>query len=64
MGVNSAGYLVLPKMIAALTCIPFLVILSMALGHRGWVVGGRVDRVELCRRTSNTACRSISTPST
>ena len=32
MGVNSAGYLVLPKMIAALTCIPFLVILSMALG--------------------------------
>ena len=32
MGVNSAGYLVLPKMIAALVCIPFLVILSMALG--------------------------------
>jgi len=32
MGVNSAGYLVLPKMIAALTCIPFLVILSMVLG--------------------------------
>ena len=32
MGVNSAGYLVLPKMVAALTCIPFLVILSMGLG--------------------------------
>ena len=32
MGVNSAGHLVLPKMIAALTCIPFLVILSMVLG--------------------------------
>ena len=32
MGVNSAGHLVLPKMLAALICIPFLVILSMGLG--------------------------------
>jgi len=32
MGINSANYLVLPKMIAALACIPFLVILSMGLG--------------------------------
>ena len=32
MGVNSAGYLVLPKMIASLVCVPFLVIISMVLG--------------------------------
>ena len=32
MGVNSAGHLVFPKMVAALACIPFLVILSMGLG--------------------------------
>jgi len=32
MGVNSAGHLVLPKVIASLTCIPFLVIISMVLG--------------------------------
>ena len=32
MGVNSAGYLVLPKIIAGFICIPMLVIISMFLG--------------------------------
>lgn len=32
MGVNSAGYLVLPKIIAGLLCIPVLVVFSMFLG--------------------------------
>lgn len=32
MGVNSAGYLILPKIIAALLIFPFLVIISMFLG--------------------------------
>lgn len=32
MGVNSAGYLILPKIIAACLIIPFLVIISMFLG--------------------------------
>jgi len=32
MGVNSAGYLVLPKIIAGFFCIPILVVMSMFLG--------------------------------
>ena len=32
MGVNSAGFLVLPKILAGFICIPVLVIMSMALG--------------------------------
>jgi phospholipid/cholesterol/gamma-HCH transport system permease protein len=32
MGVNSAGYLVLPKILAGLLCIPVLVVFSMFLG--------------------------------
>ena len=32
MGVNSAGYLILPKIIAGLFIVPFLVILSMVMG--------------------------------
>jgi phospholipid/cholesterol/gamma-HCH transport system permease protein len=32
MGVNSAGFLVLPKIVASFICIPVLVIMSMALG--------------------------------
>jgi len=32
MGVNSAGFLVLPKIVAGFICIPVLVIMSMALG--------------------------------
>tara|TARA_R110001592_G_scaffold307299_2_gene580624 strand:- start:129696 stop:130439 length:744 start_codon:yes stop_codon:yes gene_type:complete len=38
MGVNSAGYLILPKVIAAVFINPFLIIISMALGVLGgWV---------------------------
>ena len=32
MGVNSSGYLVLPKILAGLFCIPILVVMSMFLG--------------------------------
>ncbi|MCL2596601.1 MAG: ABC transporter permease [Paludibacter sp.] len=35
MGVNSANYLILPKIIAFMTMIPFLVIISMAIGIFG-----------------------------
>jgi phospholipid/cholesterol/gamma-HCH transport system permease protein len=40
MGINSTGYLVLPKLIAAIFITPFLVILSMFVGiFGGWVAG-------------------------
>lgn len=40
MGVNSASYLIFPKIIAALFTIPMIVIYSMFLGLvGGWVVG-------------------------
>ena len=40
MGVNSANYLVLPKIIASMFINPFLVIYSMFLGlFGGWLVG-------------------------
>jgi phospholipid/cholesterol/gamma-HCH transport system permease protein len=32
MGVNSAGYLILPKIVAAVLILPFLVMMSMVLG--------------------------------
>ncbi|MFN5621914.1 MAG: MlaE family ABC transporter permease [Flavobacteriales bacterium] len=35
MGINSASYLILPKIVAALFIFPFLVILSMFLGMAG-----------------------------
>jgi phospholipid/cholesterol/gamma-HCH transport system permease protein len=39
MGVNSAGYLIFPKILAAVFFFPFLVIFSMALGLiGGWLV--------------------------
>ena len=40
MGVNSTGYLVGPKMIAAVLCNPFLVIMSMILGMIGGYFAG------------------------
>ena len=40
MGVNSASFLILPKIIAALVSFPFLVVLSMAIGMVGAWVGG------------------------
>lgn len=40
MGVNSAGYLVFPKVTAAMFILPFLVVLSMFLGiGGGWFAG-------------------------
>jgi len=40
MGVNSTGYLVGPKMIAAIICNPFIVVMSMALGMFGGYMAG------------------------
>jgi phospholipid/cholesterol/gamma-HCH transport system permease protein len=40
MGVNSANYLVFPKLIASVAIFPFLVIISMFLGHVGGFVLG------------------------
>ncbi|MBL4578357.1 MAG: ABC transporter permease [Flavobacteriales bacterium] len=40
MGVNSAGYLILPKILAAVFIFPFLVTISMGLAmFGGWFVG-------------------------
>lgn len=40
MGVNSASYLILPKMIAAVVINPFIIIISMFLSiGGGWLVG-------------------------
>jgi phospholipid/cholesterol/gamma-HCH transport system permease protein len=40
MGINSSGYLVLPKVIAAIFICPFVVIISMFVGITGgWVAG-------------------------
>ena len=40
MGINSSGYLVLPKMVAAIFISPFLVLISMFVGiGGGWVAG-------------------------
>lgn len=46
MGVNSAGYLVLPKIIGAIIMFPFLIIISMFLGLvGGWVFGQLTGQV-------------------
>lgn len=40
MGVNSVGYLVLPKILAAMFMFPFVIVISMFLGiFGGWVFG-------------------------
>ena len=44
MGVNSANYLILPKILAFMTMMPMLVILSTAIGLiGGWSVGAFTD---------------------
>ena len=44
MGVNSASFLILPKIIAAIFFFPFLVIISMGIGMIGaWIGGLSVD---------------------
>jgi phospholipid/cholesterol/gamma-HCH transport system permease protein len=45
MGVNSAGYLILPKLIASVLFMPFLVTISMFLGHLGGYVFGVITGV-------------------
>lgn len=53
MGINSAGYLVLPKMIAAIFITPFLVLTSMFVGIAGgWAAGelsGLIPSVEFMK---------------
>jgi phospholipid/cholesterol/gamma-HCH transport system permease protein len=40
MGVNSAGYLIFPKIIAAVVVIPMLILISMGLSiYGGWFMG-------------------------
>lgn len=40
MGINSAGFLVLPKVLASISIFPFLVAISMGIGIAGgWVAG-------------------------
>ncbi|MCQ2340041.1 MAG: ABC transporter permease [Paludibacteraceae bacterium] len=44
MGVNSANYLIAPKVVAFITMMPFLVIISIAIGLvGGWGVGAFTD---------------------
>lgn len=40
MGINSSGYLVLPKIVAGIIIIPFVVLISMFLGIVGGWIGG------------------------
>jgi len=48
MGVNSAGYLILPKIIAAVCIFPFLVMISMTLGIvAGAAVGTSTGAISL-----------------
>ena len=40
MGINSSGYLVLPKIIAAILILPFLIVITMFVGiGGGWLAG-------------------------
>lgn len=40
MGINSANFLVLPKVLASITIFPFLVVMSMGIGiFGGWLAG-------------------------
>lgn len=45
MGINSAGYLILPKIIAAVLVIPMLVIISMFLAISGGIVAGEATGI-------------------
>ena len=48
MGVNSASYLILPKLISALIFFPFLIIISMCLGiFGGYIVSAGTGILEL-----------------
>lgn len=45
MGVNSSGFLVLPKVVAAVVMVPFLIMLSIIIGILGGLVGGSISGV-------------------
>ena len=63
MGVNSAGYLILPKIVAAMLINPFVIIISMFLGiFGGWLAGYGHGHHQLERITSR-ASSGTSTPS-
>ena len=48
MGVNSANYLILPKILAFVTMMPMLVIVSTAVGILGgWAVGAFTDIITI-----------------
>lgn len=58
MGINSSGYLVLPKLAAAIFIFPFVVIISMFLGiGGGWIAGdvsGVISSAEFIRGLQDT----------
>lgn len=43
MGINAPGYLILPKIIAGITMVPMLVVLSIFLAITGGLVGGALS---------------------
>ncbi|WP_461789929.1 MlaE family ABC transporter permease [Pedobacter sp.] len=43
MGINAPGYLILPKIIAGITMVPVLVIISMVLSITGGYLGGTLS---------------------
>ena len=48
MGVNSANYLILPKILAFMTMVPFLFVISTAAGLLGgWAVGAFTDIITI-----------------
>ncbi|MBY0245946.1 MAG: ABC transporter permease [Sphingobacteriaceae bacterium] len=45
MGINAPGYLILPKIIAGITMVPLLVIISMTMSILGGYIGGSLSGV-------------------
>jgi phospholipid/cholesterol/gamma-HCH transport system permease protein len=45
MGINSSGYLALPKIIAGLIMIPLLVIISIFLSNLGGIIAGEASGI-------------------
>lgn len=45
MGINAAGYLILPKLIASLIMIPLLIIVAMSLSITGGMVAGALSGI-------------------
>jgi phospholipid/cholesterol/gamma-HCH transport system permease protein len=45
MGINSSGYLALPKIVAGLIMIPLLVIISIFLSNLGGIIAGEASGI-------------------